>query len=191
MTPIQHRVGGKVQSSAIYMRTLCRVYAVDMYRVAPSSFWLEGDRMAAAFDGVLFLPPSPYGRGVGGEGMSRNLKNNQSNPFPGNPMMGISIRQKTANSTPVVYDPVGRTACGSTGLPRRFSMPVLCLDRTGTDMVDSGRDKKDVPRLTRGTERKSVSGRNSAVECQLPKLNVVGSTPIARFFVCHESRPDR
>jgi hypothetical protein len=26
-------------------------------------------------------------------------------------------------------------------------------------------------------------GRNSVVECQLPKLNVVGSNPIARFFV--------
>ena len=25
-----------------------------------------------------------------------------------------------------------------------------------------------------------LSGRNSAVECQLPKLNVVGSIPIAR-----------
>jgi hypothetical protein len=25
-----------------------------------------------------------------------------------------------------------------------------------------------------------LSGRNSAVECQLPKLDVVGSTPIAR-----------
>jgi hypothetical protein len=25
-------------------------------------------------------------------------------------------------------------------------------------------------------------GRNSAVECQLPKLDVVGSIPIARFF---------
>lgn len=24
-------------------------------------------------------------------------------------------------------------------------------------------------------------GRNSVVECQLPKLNVVGSSPIARF----------
>ena len=24
-------------------------------------------------------------------------------------------------------------------------------------------------------------GRNSVVECQLPKLNVVGSNPIARF----------
>ena len=30
-----------------------------------------------------------------------------------------------------------------------------------------------------------LSGRNSAVECQLPKLNVVGSTPIARstFYI--------
>ena len=27
-------------------------------------------------------------------------------------------------------------------------------------------------------------GRNSVVECQLPKLNVVGSSPIARFFLC-------
>ncbi len=27
-----------------------------------------------------------------------------------------------------------------------------------------------------------VCGRNSVVECQLPKLNVVGSNPIARFF---------
>ncbi len=28
-----------------------------------------------------------------------------------------------------------------------------------------------------------LCGRNSVVECQLPKLNVVGSNPIARFFV--------
>jgi hypothetical protein len=28
----------------------------------------------------------------------------------------------------------------------------------------------------------SYCGRNSVVECQLPKLNVVGSSPIARFF---------
>jgi hypothetical protein len=28
---------------------------------------------------------------------------------------------------------------------------------------------------------KSVCGRNSVVECQLPKLDVVGSNPIARF----------
>ncbi len=29
----------------------------------------------------------------------------------------------------------------------------------------------------------SVCGRNSAVECQLPKLDVEGSSPFARFFV--------
>gem|GEM_PF-5133425 len=153
-------------------------------------------------DNLVLFSPLPSGRGVRGEAQlggwpgwgvtdCDNIKNNQSDPFPGNPMRGISIRQKTANSTPVVYDPVGRTARGSMGLPRRFSMPVLCLDRKGTDMVDSGRDEQDVPRLTRGTDKRRVSGRNSAVECQLPKLNVVGSTPIARFFVCHESRPGR
>ena len=27
-----------------------------------------------------------------------------------------------------------------------------------------------------------TSGRNSVVECQLPKLDVVGSNPIARFW---------
>ncbi len=36
------------------------------------------------------------------------------------------------------------------------------------------------------TERASSSGRNSAVECQLPKLDVVGSSPIARFFISVE-----
>ena len=29
---------------------------------------------------------------------------------------------------------------------------------------------------------KALSGRNSVVECQLPKLDVVGSNPIGRFF---------
>jgi hypothetical protein len=29
--------------------------------------------------------------------------------------------------------------------------------------------------------RARLSGRNSAVECKLPKLDVVGSTPIARL----------
>ncbi len=29
---------------------------------------------------------------------------------------------------------------------------------------------------------KTSCGRNSVVECQLPKLNVVGSNPIARFI---------
>jgi hypothetical protein len=28
-----------------------------------------------------------------------------------------------------------------------------------------------------------TSGRNSVVECQLPKLDVVGSNPIARFLI--------
>ena len=28
----------------------------------------------------------------------------------------------------------------------------------------------------------SLSGRNSVVECQLPKLDVAGSTPVARSF---------
>ncbi len=31
-------------------------------------------------------------------------------------------------------------------------------------------------------EASMARGRNSAVECQLPKLDVVGSNPIARFF---------
>ena len=31
--------------------------------------------------------------------------------------------------------------------------------------------------------RKGFCGRNSVVECQLPKLDVVGSNPIARFFL--------
>ncbi len=31
-------------------------------------------------------------------------------------------------------------------------------------------------------EYRKICGRNSVVECQLPKLNVVGSNPIARFF---------
>src|SRR5262245_30979334 len=29
-----------------------------------------------------------------------------------------------------------------------------------------------------------ICGRNSVVECQLPKLDVVGSNPIARFHKC-------
>ena len=32
-------------------------------------------------------------------------------------------------------------------------------------------------------EASMARGRNSAVECQLPKLDVVGSNPIARFFL--------
>ncbi len=32
-----------------------------------------------------------------------------------------------------------------------------------------------------GLEPPQVCGRNSVVECQLPKLNVVGSSPIVRF----------
>ena len=41
-------------------------------------------------------------------------------------------------------------------------------------------------------ENKNLGGRNSVVECQLPKLNVVGSNPIARFFsylCCNKSFP--
>jgi hypothetical protein len=39
-------------------------------------------------------------------------------------------------------------------------------------------------------------GRNSVVECQLPKLDVVGSNPIARFFILlrgsvYEQSPQR
>jgi hypothetical protein len=38
---------------------------------------------------------------------------------------------------------------------------------------------------------RSLSGRNSAVECQLPKLDVVGSIPIARSksFPQYSSHP--
>ena len=69
-------------------------------RVAPSSFWLEGDRMAAVSDHVLLLPPSPFGRGAGGEGMSRNLKNNQSNPFLPNRKEDTPIHQNPTPGTP-------------------------------------------------------------------------------------------
>jgi len=69
-------------------------------RVAPSSFWVEGDRMAAVSDHVLLLPPSPFGRGAGGEGMSRNLKNNQSNPFVHNRKEDTAIHQDPPQSTP-------------------------------------------------------------------------------------------
>src|SRR5690606_408196 len=34
----------------------------------------------------------------------------------------------------------------------------------------------------------SLSGRNSAVECQLPKLDVAGSTPVARSITFFEDR---
>jgi hypothetical protein len=34
--------------------------------------------------------------------------------------------------------------------------------------------------LTEEQSRKLVCGRNSAVECQLPKLDVAGSNPVAR-----------
>ena len=32
-----------------------------------------------------------------------------------------------------------------------------------------------------------MSGRNSVVECQLPKLEVVGSSPIARSIFIHSA----
>ncbi len=34
--------------------------------------------------------------------------------------------------------------------------------------------------------RKYLCGRNSVAECQLPKLDVGGSNPLARFFFCHK-----
>ena len=39
-------------------------------------------------------------------------------------------------------------------------------------------------------DRPPLSGRNSAVECQLPKLDVTGSIPVARsiFFLTIENR---
>ena len=47
-----------------------------------------------------------------------------------------------------------------------------------------GKDKKVLTKDARSPKSRCVellSGRNSGVECQLPKLNVVGSNPIARF----------
>ena len=35
-----------------------------------------------------------------------------------------------------------------------------------------------------------LSGRNSVVECQLPKLDVAGSSPVARFSVPIMKRAD-
>ena len=119
----QHRVGGKVQSGAIYMRTTCRlgphierkrgiIYsdwvprpsgsgfdripaplcavarfpsrrpaARAPFRVAPSSFWLEGG-----------LASCPTNQARKTEAPS---KNNQSNPFPRNCKASMRIPRKT------------------------------------------------------------------------------------------------
>ncbi len=50
--------------------------------------------------------------------------------------------------------------------------------------------KKQRKSYNLGNEDTGFCGRNSAVECQLPKLDVVGSNPIARFFVLLASTND-
>jgi hypothetical protein len=38
-----------------------------------------------------------------------------------------------------------------------------------------------------GCLKSFVSGRNSVVECQLPKLDVAGSSPVARSILIHSA----
>src|SRR5438093_11990673 len=59
-------------------------------------------------------------------------------------------------------------------LPRGFTAP---LDNNHLPVYDEPPDT-----------RRQLCGRNSAVECQLPKLDVAGSTPVARSRLTAESR---
>ena len=83
MTPNQHRVGGKVQSSAYYMRTICRIGShIERKQDTISNDWVPRPS-GSGFHGIpanpqsaycsiactgLLLPP-PSGRGAGGEGL--------------------------------------------------------------------------------------------------------------------------
>ena len=82
MTPNQHRVGGKGQSGAIYMRTIYRLGPhVERKQDTISSHWVPRPS-GSGFHGIPWnpqsayysiactglLPPSPVGKGAGGEG---------------------------------------------------------------------------------------------------------------------------
>jgi|GEM_PF-7086034 len=89
MVPNQHRVGGKVQSGAIYMGTSPGLYPCARLRVAPSSFWLEGGLACPIIQDRSIGSPS---------------KNNKSNPFSGKPKEGMRRQRNFARPSPAEHD---------------------------------------------------------------------------------------